>query len=114
MSKLPKTHRLNENGMFNKYLERFALSCGRERDRASFGGNSKAPTVGMPWWQVSLQKGLCENPVGARALQSSPPAQTWPTLLPQSVTRSPLESAFDSTDYTINYVQNNVHHKNMA
>lgn len=30
----------------------------------------------MPGWQVCLQKGLCENPVGAGALQSSPPAQT--------------------------------------
>ena len=56
-----------------------------QRERASFERHSKAQTVGMPGWQVSLQKGLCENPVGARALQSSPPAQTWPTSLLQSV-----------------------------
>lgn len=72
-----------EKACRTKIYKRFPSSYGRER--ASFEGNSKAQTVGMPGWQVYLQKGLCENPVGARVLQSSPPAQTWPTSFLQSV-----------------------------
>lgn len=104
-SKCPELIDSIKTGMFNKYWERFALSSGRESERTLFEGNSKAPTVGVPGRQVCLQKGLCESPVGARVLQSSPPAQTRPTSLPQSASRRLLEPEFDSTANTINHVQ---------
>lgn len=56
-----------------------------------FGGNSKAPTVGVTERQLCLQTGLGESPVGVGASPRAPPHQSWPPSPPQPLSRSLLE-----------------------